>query len=163
MAHKMAAKKAVLKPRYYGKGKTGKPDPIDIHVGSRVRLRRGIMGLSQEKLAESLGITFQQVQKYERGTNRVSASRLYQLGEILDVSINFFFDGFNAKDPARVYGLSESMQEDFSWLEEKGGDLMERKETIELVRVYYSVQDPALRKSFMKMLKTLVSSQFAAD
>lgn len=163
MVVKAAAKKAVIKPRYYGKGKTGKPDSIDIHVGSRVRLRRGVMGLSQESLATSLGITFQQVQKYERGTNRVSASRLYQLGEILGVPVGFFFDGFNAKDPARVYGFSESMQEDFSWLEDKDGDLMERKETIELVRVYYSVQDPAVRKSFMKMLKTLVSSQFSAD
>lgn len=159
----MVTKTKAVAPRYFGKGKKGQPDPVDVHVGSRVRLRRGIMGLSQEKLAESLGLTFQQIQKYERGANRVSASRLFQLGEILDVPVNFFFEGFNPDEPGRAYGFSDTQQEDFSWLEEDDGDLMERKETIELVRTYYSVQDPALRKNFMKMLKTLVSSQIVSE
>lgn len=159
----MATKIKTVKPRYFGKGKKGQPDPVDVHVGSRVRLRRGIMGLSQEKLAESLGLTFQQIQKYERGANRVSASRLFQLGEILDVPVNFFFEGFNPDEPGRAYGFADTQQEDFSWLEDDDGDLMERKETIDLVRTYYSVQDQALRKNFMKMLKTLVASQTPSE
>jgi len=68
------------------------PNPIDVHVGSRVRLRRTLLGMSQEKLGEALGLTFQQVQKYERGVNRIGASRLYHLSQILDVPVSFFFD-----------------------------------------------------------------------
>ena len=69
-----------------------KPNPIDTHVGSRIRLRRNMLGMSQEKLGESLGITFQQIQKYEKGTNRVGASRLQAIANILDVPVSFFFD-----------------------------------------------------------------------
>lgn len=145
------------------KAKQNGPNPIDLHVGARTRLRRGILGLSQERLADALGITFQQVQKYERGANRVSASRLHKLSEILDVPVSYFFEGYNAEEPSRAYGFSDTPQDDFSWLEEKDGDLMERKETIELVRIYYSVQDPALRKNFVKMLKTLVASQIVPE
>lgn len=154
----MVAKTAV-KPRYYGKGSASSPDPIDVHVGSRVRLRRSVLGFSQEALAETLGVTFQQVQKYERGINRVSASRLFNLSEVLNVDINYFFDGFNPKSPNRAYGFADTPQDGFEWLEEEDGDLMERKETIELLRTYYSVQDKELRKKFMKMLKTLVDAQ----
>lgn len=162
-ARSSASKTAGLKPRYYGKGSSENPDSIDIHVGSRVRLRRCVLGLSQENLAEALGITFQQIQKYERGTNRVSASRLYQLGQLLDVAPNFFFEGFNEKTPARAYGLSDNRQEDFRWLEDEDGDLMERKETIDLVRTYYQVQDSATRRNFIKMLKSLVAAQGLKD
>ncbi len=72
------------------------PHPVDIHVGARIRLRRTLLGMSQEKLGEAVGLTFQQIQKYERGTNRVSASRLYQFGQTLDVPVSFFFDGLNS-------------------------------------------------------------------
>src|SRR5215470_6564813 len=72
--------------------KSDKPNPIDIHVGSRVRLRRTLLGMSQERLGEAIGLTFQQVQKYERGANRVGASRLYDLSRVLDVSVSYFFD-----------------------------------------------------------------------
>jgi len=151
--------KSVMKPRYYGKSRADSPDPVDVHVGSRVKLRRGLLALSQGELATMLGITFQHVQKYERGANRVSASRLYHLCQILDVPVSYFFDGFNAKKPGNAYGFSEAKQEDFSWLEEEDGDLMDRKETIELVRTYYQVQDETVRKNFLKMLKSLVASQ----
>src|SRR5204863_6191523 len=70
----------------------GRPSPIDVHVGSRIRLRRTLLGMSQERLGEALGLTFQQVQKYERGVNRVGASRLFDLSRVLDVPISFFFD-----------------------------------------------------------------------
>src|ERR1700761_1105774 len=69
-----------------------RPSPIDVHVGSRIRLRRTLLGMSQERLGDSLGLTFQQVQKYERGVNRVGASRLFDLSRVLDVPISFFFD-----------------------------------------------------------------------
>lgn len=71
----------------------GSPNPVDIHVGSRVRLRRTLLGMSQEMLGDAIGLTFQQIQKYERGTNRISASRLYDLSRALDVPVSFFFDG----------------------------------------------------------------------
>jgi len=72
----------------------GKPNSMDEHVGARLRLRRGLIGLSQEKLAEAIGLTFQQIQKYERGTNRISAGRLHDLSRILDVPVSYFFDSF---------------------------------------------------------------------
>ncbi len=75
-----------------GLEREGRPSPIDVHVGSRIRLRRTLMGMSQERLGEALGLTFQQVQKYERGVNRVGASRLFDLSRVLDVPISFFFD-----------------------------------------------------------------------
>src|SRR5262249_48682224 len=75
-----------------GAEKEGRPSPIDVHVGSRIRLRRTLLGMSQERLGEALGLTFQQVQKYERGVNRVGASRLFDLSRVLDVPISFFFE-----------------------------------------------------------------------
>src|SRR5204862_7806940 len=117
----------------------GFPNPIDVHVGNRVRLRRTLLGMSQERLAEQIGLTFQQVQKYERGANRVSASRLFDLSRMLDVPISFFFDDMpetlsaahaGAARPRRAAGFAES-QEDF--VDEQMG----RRETLELVRAYY--------------------------
>src|ERR1700760_2601973 len=84
----MATQQQTRRP---GRQKGDKPNPIDIHVGSRVRLRRNMLGLSQEKLGEAIGLTFQQVQKYERGANRIGASRLWELSGVLDVPVQFFF------------------------------------------------------------------------
>src|SRR3546814_20113266 len=75
-----------------GDRREGGPNPVDVHVGSRVRLRRTLLGMSQEKLGEAIGLTFQQVQKYERGTNRIGASRLFDLSKVLDVPVGFFFE-----------------------------------------------------------------------
>src|ERR1044071_7122837 len=94
----MAQSQALRRP---GRPKMETPNPIDVRVGARLRLRRNMIGLSQEKLGEALGLTFQQVQKYERGTNRIGASRLYELSRILDVPVSFFFDN---TDPARAPG-----------------------------------------------------------
>src|SRR5437660_7684075 len=85
-----------------GRQKGDKPNPIDTHVGSRVRLRRNMLGLSQEKLGTAIGLTFQQVQKYERGANRIGASRLHELSPVLDVPVSFFFDDM---DPVRAPGI----------------------------------------------------------
>src|ERR1700722_15944659 len=119
-----------------GRRKGDKPNPIDIHVGSRVRLRRNMLGLSQEKLGEAIGLTFQQVQKYERGANRIGASRLLELSRVLDVPIKFFYDETDpVRAPAIPSGFQEAPQEGFD------SDPMRRRETLELVEAYYDVAD----------------------
>ncbi len=134
----------------------GRPSPIDVHVGSRIRLRRTLMGMSQERLGEALGLTFQQVQKYERGVNRVGASRLFDLSRVLDVPISFFFDDMPdtlSAHPAsqtrnRVAGFAEA-QEGF------GDDTLNRRETLELVRAYYRITDASVRKRVFELIKSM--------
>lgn len=130
-----------------------RPSPIDVHVGSRVRLRRTLLGMSQEKLGEALGLTFQQVQKYERGVNRIGASRLFDLSRVLDVPIGFFFDDMHGIPGGRSTrstsaGFSES-QDGFD------DDTLHRRETLELVRAYYRITDPTVRKRVFDLIKTL--------
>lgn len=130
----------------------GTPDDMDIHVGQRIRVRRALLGLSQEKLAEAIGITFQQVQKYERGTNRVSAGRLFQLSSILEVPISYFFDqSANQRQNILAQGFSDNEQTPF----DSGEDLMQRKETLDLIRIYYSVESPEARKDIMTFIKSM--------
>lgn len=126
-----------------GRTPTGQPNPIDVHVGNRIRLRRTLLGLSQEKMASLLGLTFQQVQKYERGMNRVGASRLWDIGKVLDVPIGFFYEDMDqevASQSPRMFSLPDSTP--FSLAEESETfdvDPMNRQETIELVRAYYKI------------------------
>src|SRR5512141_325790 len=97
-----------------GRRKSETPNPIDVQVGSRVRLRRSMLGLSQEKLGEAIGLTFQQVQKYERGANRIGASRLHELSRVLDVPVSFFFDDLDpVRAPAIPGGFAEPPAEPF--------------------------------------------------
>ncbi len=129
----------------------GAPNDIDAHVGQRLRVRRSLLGMSQEKLAESIGLTFQQIQKYERGTNRVSASRLYDISNVLDVPVSYFFEQIDHSSiAAPLHGMSDNRQEGF-----EGNDLMSRKETLDLVRIYYSVDDPEARRDIMKFIKSM--------
>lgn len=130
----------------------GTPSDIDIHVGQRVRVRRSLLGFSQEKLAESIGITFQQIQKYERGTNRVSAGRLFELSKILNVPVSYFFEQMTgaANSDQAARGLSDNEQDKF-----EGPDVMTSKETLELVRTYYSIENPEMRKDIMKFIKSM--------
>ncbi len=134
--------------------KEPKAQALDAHVGSRVRLRRTLLGMSQEKLAESLGITFQQVQKYERGVNRVGASRLYDLSRILDVPVGFFFEGagFPVK-PSRGATRSRAMVASPKAAYD-AGDMSDR-ETLELVRAFKSIRNPSMRKSVLDMIRSL--------
>ncbi|WP_408871832.1 helix-turn-helix domain-containing protein [Gluconacetobacter aggeris] len=143
------------------------PKPVDVHVGGRIRLRRTLLGMSQERLGEALGLTFQQVQKYERGTNRVSASRLYELSDVLDVPVSFFFDGLEhgrrpvGRGGAEALGFAQA-QEAF------GGSsdgpvasvsemaLLSRRETIELVRTYYRIEDAATRRRVLDLIRMMV-------
>jgi transcriptional regulator with XRE-family HTH domain len=130
------------------------PDPVDIHVGSRVRLRRTLLGMSQEKLGNALGLTFQQVQKYERGANRIGSSRLYHLSQILDVPISFFFDDMTS---AKASGMAEKGKQTFEV------EKLSRRETLELVRAYYKIMDPAVRKKIFEMVKAVGNSALGSD
>ena len=132
-----------------GRQRGDKPNPIDVHVGSRVRLRRNMLGLSQEKLGEAIGLTFQQVQKYERGANRISASRLYKLSRVLDVSVSFFFDGMN---PVRVPAIRRRFSASAEAFEP---DPMLKYETIELVKAFYAIDNLAVRRRLFELAKAL--------
>lgn len=123
------------------------PDPIDRHVGAKIRQKRTLLGLSQEKMAEALGITFQQVQKYENGTNRVGSSRLYNISKILGTSVGTFFDGLNKDLPEAQLKAAER--------EHTPDDLLNRQETINLIRNYYAIKDKAVRKKIQEMIKSL--------
>ena len=124
------------------------PNPIDIHVGSRVRLRRMMLGMSQEKLGEALGITFQQIQKYEKGTNRISASRLQQITEVLDAPVSFFFEEAPAEANETVGGMRETGT-DFVM------DVMSTTEGLQLNRAFARVSDPAVRRRIVDLVKAL--------
>ncbi len=126
------------------------PNPIDVHVGKRVRARRTLMGLSQLKLGKAINTTFQQVQKYERGMNRISSSRLYQVAEVLDVPIPYFFDDLPANISGRkTPGLADVERAPFE------GDPMASQETLKLVRAYYRIQSPLLRQRLRELVKAL--------
>lgn len=126
----------------------GQPNPTDIHVGKRLRLRRTLLGMSQEKLGVAVGLTFQQVQKYERGTNRIGASRLYELSRVLGVSVNYFFEDMPEADPSLAPGLEDSTV-DFV------ASPTVKRETLELVRIYNSVEDTDLRRNILNLVRTI--------
>jgi transcriptional regulator with XRE-family HTH domain len=140
-----------------------RPRPVDAHVGSRVRLRRTMLGMSQEKLGEAIGLTFQQVQKYERGTNRIGASRLWELGKVLDVPVSFFYDDMSTEvalasmthpDPA---SLSETKGPDYET------ETLAKRETLELVRAYYKIKNAKVRKRVFELAKALAKSEDEDD
>jgi transcriptional regulator with XRE-family HTH domain len=141
-----------------GRLPSGQPNPVDIHVGARVRLRRTLMGMSQEKLGESIGLTFQQVQKYERGANRIGASRLFDLSRVLDVPVSFFFDDMaetvQDQSPVAVARGVSGLSEEPAGFEV---DPMSKRETLELVRAYYSITDPQVRRRVYDLAKALAA------
>jgi transcriptional regulator with XRE-family HTH domain len=126
----------------------GFPNPIDVHVGSRIRLRRTLLGISQERLADAVGLTFQQVQKYEKGANRVSSSRLVDLANALDVAVPYFFDEMSAGVSAQT--PSELMRTKQRPAIDQEQDPLAKRETLEFVRACYKIEDPAVRKRVSK-------------
>ncbi len=134
---------------------TGVPNPVDVHVGRRVRQRRILLGMSQTNLADALGLTFQQVQKYESGANRIGSSRLFHLSQIFDVSIEYFFNDMPAdvaaKSPAQWRG---SVKSPVSY----EIDPMAKRETLELVRAYYRIPDSKVRKCLFKLTKAFAGA-----
>jgi transcriptional regulator with XRE-family HTH domain len=134
-----SAKRA--EPKEFGRG-TGVPDPIDVYVGSRIRTRRLYRNMRQEELARALGVTFQQVQKYESGANRVSASRLWEIAAILEMPIAYFFPPKGREDQA--------------------GDAPHDEESIELVRLYYSIANADMRQQLFDMVKGVAATNSAS-
>ncbi|ABM45051.1 helix-turn-helix domain-containing protein [Bartonella bacilliformis] len=122
-----------------------KPDPIDIYVGTRIRLRRNMLGLTQEKLGEQLGITFQQIQKYEKGTNRVGASRLQAIAEIMDVPVSYFFDK----------GINNQPEESFAESDSNFMDFCSSNEGIQLMRAFTNILDAKVRRKIIDLAKAL--------
>ncbi|WP_421725456.1 helix-turn-helix domain-containing protein [Bauldia sp.] len=124
------------------------PNPIDIHVGSRVRLRRMMLGMSQEKLGDALGITFQQIQKYEKGTNRIGASRLQNIARVLNVPISFFFEDAPGADPAPT-GMAEPQSASFVV------DFLSSAEGIQLNKAFVSVKDAKVRRKIIDLVRAV--------
>ena len=135
-----------------GRGRGTGISPIDVHVGARLRQRRTLLGMTQTDLGDALGLTFQQVQKYERGTNRISASRLFDLLRVLDVPLEYFFDDMPpevaASSPAQGGGKAKKPPS-------YEPNPMAKRETLELVRAYYKISDPQVRKRLFEMTKAL--------
>jgi transcriptional regulator with XRE-family HTH domain len=142
-------------PRRPGRPKLETPNPIDIRVGARLRLRRNMLGLSQEKLGEAIGLTFQQVQKYERGANRIGASRLHELSRVLDVPVSFFF---NETDPVRAPAMGGFAEPPVDAFE---ADPLRKQETVELVRAYFAIEDATVRRSLLDLAKALAGGSDA--
>lgn len=148
----------------------GSADILDRHVGKRLRVRRALLGMSQEKLADAIGLTFQQIQKYERGTNRISASRLYQFSQILGVPVTYFYEQVGDAnafigdeedgDTATGGGLSDGPQEQLAGAVAGGegldiNDMLERRETLDLIRFYYAIPDPRMRRDILRFVKAM--------
>ena len=136
----------------YGRG-TGNPHPVDVHVGARVRMRRTLLGMTQSDLGDALGLTFQQVQKYERGVNRIGSSRLLALTQALDMSIEYFFEDM----PAEVAAISPAPKGrgKAKKLPSHAPDPMAKRETLELVRAYYEIEDAVVRQRVYQLTKAL--------
>ena len=132
-----------------------KSHPVDVHVGRRLRLRRTILGMSQESIGKTVGITFQQIQKYERGINRMGASRLFDFARALGVSVSYFFDGYGdyvIKEGAEGMGAAEAA----TAFEH---DAANNKETFEVMRAYYKIKSPALRKRVVELIKAMAAEE----
>ncbi len=123
------------------------PNPVDVHVGTRIRLQRLTMKLSQSVLGEKLGVTFQQVQKYERGTNRVSASRLWRMAEILGVPVEFFFHGI--KDKSESGGFAEGAETPIVY------DFINSTDGVQLASAYSRISDPKIRRQVLQLVRAL--------
>ncbi|MBV1696001.1 MAG: helix-turn-helix transcriptional regulator [Hyphomicrobiales bacterium] len=134
-----------------------RPNPVDIHVGGRVRFRRMLLGMSQERLAEQLGLTFQQIQKYEKGINRIGASRLYDLSQILGVPIQFFYEeapGTDASNNAPGFGERSSENHIVEFLSSRDG--------LELNKAFVRITDPKLRRAVVELARSLAEMDEAS-
>lgn len=128
--------------------------PIDLHVGARLRQRRCLVGMTQQKLADAVGIKFQQIQKYESGANRVSASRLWALAEALEVPVSHFFDGLSRDERAEISGASELSEDQGAYI---APEVFSSKETLDLVRAYYNLKEGP-RRRLLDLAKTLAGA-----
>ena len=132
------------------------PHVVDTHVGQRLRIRRNMLGITQGDLGEKIGLTFQQIQKYERGANRISASRLFEISRALDVPITFFFEHMEAYDYDDTMAYSLLHEDDASYGEEV--DPLKRRDALEFLQAFYAIADEDVRKSIFDLVKTLQST-----
>jgi len=127
--------------------------PVDVHVGKKLRARRTILGRSQEEIGNAVGVTFQQIQKYERGLNRIGASRLYEFAKLLDVDVAYFYNGIEgAEESLQISGLAEDAVP-FEY------ETIDNKEVLALVRAYYDIPRPQVRKKMLALIKSLAESK----
>jgi transcriptional regulator with XRE-family HTH domain len=130
------------------------PNPIDKHVGSRVRMRRMMLSMSQEKLGDALGLTFQQVQKYEKGTNRIGASRLQQISQILQVPVSFFFDGApHVPGTVRAEGMGEAPSPAYV------SDFLATSDGLALTKAFMRISDSKLRRRIVDLVEQIAASE----
>lgn len=133
------------------------PHPVDIHVGKRLRQKRTILGMSQEALGNAIGVTFQQVQKYERGANRMGSSRLFDFSKILGVPVSYFFEEYdNGSGSALLGGMAESGAPGFEH------EQLSSRETLEMMRAYYKIKSPTVRKRLFELVKSVAEQEDAA-
>jgi len=136
------------------------PHPVDIYVGKRLRLRRTILGLSQEAVAKAIGITFQQIQKYERGVNRMSASRLHDFAKAMNVPITYFFEGYEEEGGSKgshAPGMAEAGAVPFDY-----GQIASR-ETLEMMRNFYRIEHTQVRRKIAELIKATADGQLITD
>jgi transcriptional regulator with XRE-family HTH domain len=137
--------------------------PVDVHVGTRVRQRRSLLGMSQTMLGDAVGLTFQQIQKYERGSNRMGSSRLFEFAKVLDVPVSFFFEDLPSKalvGPMSARGRKNGLAAAETPLEQEKDPLIKR-ETLELVRAYYKIREPRVRRRIFEMVKSVGAASHA--
>ena len=133
----------------------GGPDLIDVHVGKRIKLRRTLLHISQEQLAGDIGVTFQQVQKYGSGLNRVSASRLFDISRVLNYPISYFFEDIGPETTGVRTTPSARSADDLAEEVAEDADPMQRTETLELVRAYWRLHNGELRKNVLELLSNI--------
>ena len=134
--------------------------PVDVYVGRRLRLKRTIMGMSQEALGKAIGVTFQQIQKYERGINRMGASRLYHFAKLLGVQVSYFFEGYGDGDPMEevtAYGVAEPEMVAFDH------ENVSSRETMDIMRAYYKIKNPAVRKRIADLVKAVAEEHAESE
>jgi len=127
------------------------PNPVDTHVGTRVRLRRQVLKMSQEKLGDQLGVTFQQVQKYERGANRVGASRLWRMSQVLDVPVSFFYDGLGDDTPATEFGEGDQTPLVYEFINSTDG--------VALAMAVSKIKNKAVRRQILELARSLAADE----
>jgi transcriptional regulator with XRE-family HTH domain len=130
------------------------PNPVDVHVGSRVRMRRILIGMSQEKLGDALGLTFQQVQKYEKGTNRIGASRLQAISNILGVPVDYFFDGMPTDETTPMLSVADALPDEATYVV----DFLATAEGVQLNKAFVRIRDAKLRRKVVELVKEIAGA-----
>lgn len=138
----------------------GAPTDVDKHVGKRLKIRRNLMGMSQDDLAREIGVTFQQIQKYEHGTNRISAGKLFEFAEVMNVMVDFFFEGLPGYDTGMANAVSDNAQTQFGDTGKSThlNQVFDNKETMDLVRAYYAIEDEKVRHRLLQFIKSVAES-----